>query len=105
VKSRKYGNPHLRLWAISGGPIEQLFRLGLAFEAPVLMRLIARDPRDVLHRIEDAFGRVAFLDQHRVDDLGRLVLREAAPAQKVASILVGPRDDRLSRRLYAADEG
>ena len=49
-------------------------------------------------------GRVALLDQHGVDHLGGVALREAAPAQKLDPVVVGARHDLLAGRPNAGDE-
>src|ERR1700682_3984473 len=67
----------------SGGAIQELLRLRLQIQAGILIRLVARDSGDALHEIEDAFRRVAFLRQHRVDHLGCLGFGEASAAQKL----------------------
>lgn len=88
----------------SGGEIEKLLGLAFHVEANILMRLVARNPRDALYEVENRFWRPAFLNQHLIDDLCRLGLGEAALAQETLAIVVVPSDDPLPRRLDAVDE-
>ena len=70
-----------------------------------MVRLIARDGRDALHEIEDAFRRAALLRQHSVDHLGCLGFREAAATQLLGAILITMCHDPFARGLDAVDEG
>ncbi len=76
----------------------------LHVEAGILLGLVAREPRDALHEVEDALGRAALFHQHLLDDLAGFGFREAAFAQEVIPVLVCPRDDLLPRRLDAVHE-
>ena len=58
----------------SGHLIEQALGLELHVEAGILACLGAGKGRDALHKIKHRRGRVAFLDQHGFDDLGRVRL-------------------------------
>ncbi len=68
------------------------------------MRLVARDPRDALHEIEDRCRRMPLFGQHHVDDLRRLGPGEAALAQEAVAIFIVPSDDPFPRGLDAIDE-
>src|SRR6516164_6998461 len=92
-------------WQGSGGAIQELLRLCLHVEASILMRLVARNGRDALHEIEDAFRRAAFLRQYRFYHLGGLGFREAAATQKFGAILITICHDPFARSLDAVDEG
>lgn len=58
----------------SGGEVEKLLGLAFHVQANILMRLVARDPRDALYEVENRFWRPAFLKQHGIDDLRGLEL-------------------------------
>ena len=69
------------------------------------MRLVARHRRDPLDEVEDGLRLASFLGEHRLDDLRRLRLAEAALAQKCGPVLVCARDDALTGLGDAVDEG
>src|SRR5882762_6965913 len=73
-KCRRYAKLVSAAWRDSGGAIQELLRLRLHVQAGILMRLVARDRGDALHKVEDAFRRSAFLRQHRFYHLGCLGL-------------------------------
>src|SRR3984885_3746664 len=87
-----------------GGSIEQLLRSRLEIEPGILMGLVPGNCGDALHEVEDALGLAALLGEHRLDDLGRLRLPEAALAQEFSSLVVSPSNDSLARSLDAVDE-
>ena len=58
----------------SGGAVEQLLGLRLQVQAGVLVRLTAGQSGDALDKVEHACRRMAFLGQHRLDDLRRVAL-------------------------------
>ena len=89
----------------SGSPVKQLLGPGLQVEPGVLVGLVAGDGGDALDEVEYALGLAAFLGQHRLDDLRRLALGEAALTQKFVAVLIGAGDDLLPRCLDAVDEG
>src|SRR5271155_2395066 len=65
----------------TGSSIEQLLRPRLEIEPGILMGLVPCNGGDALHEVEDALGLAALLGKHRVNDLGRFRLAEAALAQ------------------------
>src|SRR5579872_4322613 len=105
VKKEARARKIVPAWQGSGHAIQELLRLCLHVEASILMRLVARDGRDALHEVEDAFRGPALLRQHRFYHPGCLGFGEAAATQKLGAILVAMRHDPLARSLDAADEG
>src|SRR4051812_20666223 len=77
----------------SGHLIEQALGLELHVKASVLACLGAGEGRDALYKIKHRRGRVAFLSEHGVDDLGRIGFPKAALAQEVSAVLVRSRHD------------
>ena len=101
--TRKSDNPVRR--GSGRCPVEQLLGTGFEIEPSVLVRLIARDRSDALDEVENGLGLAAFLGEHRLDDLRRLGLAEAALPQKLGPILVGARDYPVTGLGDAVDEG
>ena len=69
------------------------------------MRLVTRHRGDPLDEVEYGLRLAALPGEHRLDDLRRLRLAEAALPQKLGPVLVGARDDPLTGLCDAVDEG